>query len=187
MGERSEASRYHSAQRGGYSINNRFDPMAAGSASDSEAANALFGGKDLEPRSMIADVQSNAGDDVSECCDLDKYLTEAVNSANEHHPKEMTPCGASKRAVKQAASLEAAIGSGYIDPRSPTAQLMERSFSEEEKNAYTCMSNVVKSELRIRWAQQKLAALKVASKGRSEDWRRIDTTHGEYMSASKVF
>ena len=165
-----------------------FDPMDAASASDSEAANAAFGGKDLEPRSKAADVQSNAGDDASECCDLDKFLTEAVHSANEHPPKEMPHCGASgKRAAKHAATLKAAVDVGHIDPRSPTVQLMDRSLSEEDKKAYRCMSNAAKSEFRMRWAQQKFAALTVTSKQKSEEWRRIDTTHGEYMSASKVF
>ena len=95
--------------------------------------------------------------------------------------------GISKRQQKFANELQSALADGSpIDVRSAVGQKFDRDMSPDEKAAFKKLDNEEKKALRLKWAQKQLGAL-VETTEKLEEWRRIDTSKGTYMSISKAF
>ena len=77
------------------------------------------------------------------------------------------------------------INNGAGDARGALAQRMIGSLPTEKKDEYKSSSHAEKEQFRIEWNDQEENTLK--NKVVKHEWQKVDTTHGTYMSASRVF
>ena len=78
--------------------------------------------------------------------------------------------------------LNGEIADANIDP---ATQKMMREFNAEEKECYKCLRKKEPEEFRLAWARTHLKSL-VEIKGHIKEYQKIDTSLGEYTSASRI-
>ena len=73
-----------------------------------------------------------------------------------------------------------------VDPRGGLMQKFNRELSAEDKDALKDMTEDAKGLFRRQWAEKQLVPL-CETKNSKRTWKKVDTSKGTYMSASKIF
>jgi hypothetical protein len=124
----------------------------------------------LEVIGQAKSLWEEAGKDIE-----DKNMPESLQ-------KDLLP-----RDKKLAEALQALVASGSdVDPRSALSQHMQRDLTTDDKAKLKAMCHKDKKAFRAEWAAKKLSNY-TEEKTHMQAWKKIDTSKGIYMSASRVF
>ena len=121
---------------------------------------------------------------------VDTIIKDAARAGSTFVDKDDTQLkvkpGLKDRDAKFAEQLLGSLDSKNVDVRSSITQRMMRDLDPAEKKIHKEKSTKEKADFRLRWAQLQ-SEVYLTTSVFEQSWKRVDTTRGKYVSASKYY
>ena len=101
-------------------------------------------------------------------------------------PHELKP-DITNRETEFAGHVIMCLANGKVPSKSAAAQRMMLSLSTVERKEYQGLNIEEKKSYRKRWIEMNLLPKYTVTRTENEAWKNIDTTKGEYLSATKYW